>query len=158
MKINLNTKILTIRGKPIEMEEPIRGASNDILNEIAGYPITNPEDLSKKLTEWQKKLKETTKRDMTIRDSFLTILGQRFDIKDRKEIFWTTELGIVISNDKNKEAEISGGKLDFLKRIVENNKIKQQSPMGEKEVELFFPNELGQILIALEGEEEKKDK
>ena len=30
--------------------------------------------------------------------------------------------------------------------------------MGEKEVELFFPNELGQILIALEGEEEKKDK
>ena len=157
MKVNLDTKILTIRGKPIEMEEPIRGASTDVLREIAGYPITNLEDLSRKLTEWQKRLKETKKRNMTIRDSLLTILGQRFDIKDRKEIFWTTELGIVISNDKNKEMEISGEKLIFLKRILEDNKITERTAMGEMKVELFFPNELGQILVALE-EKEKKDK
>ena len=158
MKVNLDTKILTIRGKPISMEEPIPGVSNNILREIVNYPVANPETLAKQFTEWQKKLKETKKRDMTIRDSLLTILGQRFEIKNRKEIFWTTELGIMISDDKNKEAEISGEKMEFLKRIIEENKATQQTPMGEKKVELFFPYESGQILMALEGEEEKEDK
>ena len=122
MKINLEKKILNIKGKEIKKTDP----------------------------ETRKPLKEA----LTIRDYLLTVLGQKFAIKNRKETFWTQDLGIKFSDDKNKEVEVSQDKIDFLARVVEDNKYKMMSPTGEKETELFFPFEIGQLLIALGKSEE----
>ena len=122
MKINLEKKILNIKGKEIKKTDP----------------------------ETRKPLKEA----LTIRDYLLTVLGQKFAIKNRKETFWTQDLGIKFSDDKNKEVEVSQDKIDFLARVVEDNKYKIMSPTGEKETELFFPFEVGQLLTALGKTEE----
>ena len=94
-------------------------------------------------------------RDSILRDYLLTLLASRFQIIDNKESWWTTELGILIADEKNKEIEISEDKFKFLKRIIEKNKMKiiQSTPMGptEKEVEIFYPFELGQILKIFNG-------
>ena len=132
MKINLEKPIVNIRGLPIENE------------------VVNP------------KTKKIEKKIMRVRDYLLTILGTRFEMEDRqKEPFWTTELGILIADEQKKEIEISEPKANFLKRILENNKVKQVLPMGgEKEIELFFPFELGQLLQLFEetgrGEEDSE--
>ena len=107
-RINLNQIILNIKGEPIVNQ------------------VVNP------------KTKKTEDKKMCIRDYLLTILGTRFPIQENKEIFWTTELGILFSNDENKEVEISDDKAKFLKRIIENNKMTIQGPMGERKVEIFF--------------------
>ena len=54
----------------------------------------------------------------------------RFPIKDRKETFWTTDLGILFSDSNNKEVEVSEEKIEFLKRVIGDNKITQPLPMG----------------------------
>lgn len=100
-------------------------------------------------------LKNVENKEMKIRDCFLIMLGARFPIQDKKEVFWTTQLGILCADEKNKEIDISDDKMKFLKRIFENNRIKRQLPTGqEEEMELFLPFELGQILQALGVEEE----
>ena len=87
----------------------------------------------------------------------MTLLGTRFQIIEKKEAFWTTALGIKISNEQNKVLEISDDKFKFLKRLIVRNKHKmtQQTTTGltEIEKELFFPFETGQLLRAF-GEEE----
>ena len=129
MKINLEKPIVNIRGLPIENE------------------VVNP------------KTKKIEKKIMRVRDYLLTILGTRFEMEDRqKEPFWTTELGILIADEQKKEIEISEPKANFLKRILENNKVKQVLPMGgEKEIELFFPFEISQLLQLFMSEKEKKE-
>jgi len=132
-KINLNQKILTIRGEPVK----------------------NPE-LDEKGQPKRDKKGNPIMKDMVLRDYLLTILGTRFPVLNTKEVFWTTELGILIADEKNKEIEISDDKMKFLIRILKNNKIKQILPMGgEREIELFFPWELGQILKILGVKEEE---
>ena len=129
MKINLTQKILNIKGEEITKEEE------------------NP------------KTKKKEKKALTVRDYFLTILGTKFTLKDNKETFWTTDLGILFSDSKNKEVEVSDEKIEFLKRIIGTNKIKQPLPMGgEKEITVFFPYELGQLLKILDGKGEKLGK
>ena len=124
-KIDLNTKILNIKGKPLKT------------------PI------------YDDKGKKTGDKDSVLRDSLLLVLGSRFVMLDNKEAFWTTGLGILIADEKNKEIEISDNKRKFLKRIMENNKIKMNvAGGGEREVEVFFPYELSQILGALMTPEE----
>ena len=131
-KINLEQPILTIRGEPVKNPE---------LNE-KGEPI---------IEKGKQKMKI-----MLVRDYLLTILGTRFPVLNTKEVFWTTELGILIANEKNKEIEISDDKMKFLVRILKNNKIKQVLPMGgEREIELFFPYEIGQVLKILGVKEEE---
>jgi len=126
MKINLTQKILNIKGEEITKEE------------------VNP------------KTKKSEKRVLVVRDYFLIILGTKFPIKDNKETFWTTDLGILFADSKNKEVEISDEKIEFLKRIIGENKITQPLPMGgEKEMTIFFPYELGQLLKILDGKGEK---
>ena len=129
MKINLEKPIVNIRGLPIE---------NEVVN---------------------LKTKKIEKKIMRVRDYLLTILGTRFEMEDRqKEPFWTTELGILIADEKNKELEISEPKADFLRRILTANKIKQTLPMGgEREIELFFPFEISQLLQLFMSEKEKKE-
>jgi len=134
VKINLTKKILTVKGTPVTAE------------------IANPE--YEALSEKEKKktnIPQTIKKELEVRDYLLTILSTKFPLLHNKEAFWTTELGILIANEKNKEIEISDDKAKFLKRILENNKIKQVLPMGgEREIELFFPYELGQLLQIFE--------
>ena len=131
-KINLEQPILTIRGEPVKNPE---------LNE-KGEPI---------IEKGKQKMKI-----MLVRDYLLTILGTRFPVLNTKEVFWTTELGILIADEKNKEIEISDDKMKFLVRILKNNKIKQVLPMGgEREIELFFPYEIGQVLKILGVKEEE---
>jgi len=132
-KINLNQKILTIRGEPLK--NPELDDRGQLKRDKKGNPIM---------------------KDMVLRDYLLTILGTRFPVLNTKEVFWTTELGILIADEKNKEIEISDDKMKFLIRILKNNKIKQILPMGgEREIELFFPWELGQILKILGVKEEE---
>jgi len=132
-KINLNQKILTIRGEPLK--NPELDDRRQLKRDKKGNPIM---------------------KDMVLRDYLLTILGTRFPVLNTKEVFWTTELGILIADEKNKEIEISDDKMKFLIRILKNNKIKQILPMGgEREIELFFPWELGQILKILGVKEEE---
>ena len=131
-KINLNIPILTIRGEPVKNPE---------LDE-KGQPI---------IEKGKQKMKI-----MRLRDYLLTILGTRFPVLNTKEVFWTTELGILIADEENKEIEISDDKMKFLVRILKNNKIKQVLPGGgEREIELFFPWELGEIFKALGVKEEE---
>ena len=126
MKINLTQKILNIKGEEITKEEE------------------NP------------KTKKREKKVLTVRDYFLVILGTKFPIKDNKETFWTTDLGILFAKSENKEVEVPDEKIEFLKRIIGENKITQSLPMGgEKEMTVFFPYELGQLLKILDGRGEK---
>lgn len=129
MKINLTQKILNIKGEEIIREEE------------------NP------------KSKKKEKKVLTVRDYFLVILGTKFAVKNNKETFWTTDLGILFADSKNKEVEIPDEKIEFLKRIIEDNKTIQSLPMGgEKEITIFFPYELGQLLKVLDGKGEKLEK
>lgn len=131
MKINLKQQIVNIKGEPIKTPE---------LN-TENQPI---------IEKGKRKMK-----NVCIRDSFLTILGSHFEMKDKKEPFWTTDLGMACA--KQNVLEIEGEQLEFLKRIIKNNKTKQPLPMGgEQEIEVFFPFEVSQILKALMTEEEKK--
>ena len=156
-KINLDKKFFSIKGKPLTKDEPTPGVSDRILIKMKKYMVSTPDLLVEEFNKWQEDLKKTEKKDMTLRDYLLIILGARFTMKDKKESFWTTQLGILISDDKNKELKISDSQFAFLKRIMENNKIKQPSPMGgEVEIEVFFPYELGQILEVFEDEETPK--
>ena len=132
-KIPLNQKILTIKGEPLK--NPELDEKEELKRDKKGNPIM---------------------KDMVLRDYLLTILGTRFPVLNTKEVFWTTELGILIADEKNKEIEISDDKMKFLVRILKNNKIKQVLPGGgEREIELFFPWELGEIFKVLGVKEEE---
>ena len=131
-RINLEQKILNIKGEVIKIPIPV-GKEKILVPVGEGKPQM---------------------RDSILRDYLLTLLASRFQIIDNKESWWTTELGILIADEKNKEIEISDDKFKFLKRIIEKNKMKiiQTTPMGpvEKEVEIFYPFELGQLLKIFE--------
>jgi len=61
--------------------------------------------------------------------------------------------------EKNDILELSEDKFQFLKRITEGNKIfveeRTQTGIQQVEKDLFFPFELGQLLSALNEEEEE---
>ena len=143
IKIDLSKPIKSIKGEQIETPE----------RDGKGQPV---------LDKGKPKMKK-----MTVRDYLLTILSTKFPLEETKEAFWTTELGQLIASgtkivggkvdEKGKikggkevpniEIEISDDKAKFLRRIIENNKVTQQLPMGQtKDIELFFPFELGQLL------------
>lgn len=155
MKINLDKKILTIRGEPVKNEEPRPGTIEKVMNEIKRFPTDDVNILKGQFLKWQETLKDVVVKDQTIRDYLLLLLGSRIELKDkRREAFWVSDLGGLFSSSENKIVEVSDEKMEFLRRIVEHNKIKRPKPMGgEEDVELFFPYELGQLLKALEGEE-----
>jgi len=117
----------------------------NIVKTLKGEPMT---------AEDEKGVKKT----LTIRDYLLTTLSVKFAPQNLKEVFWTTEIGIMVADEKNKEVELSDDKTKFLIRLVKENKIKQQLPMGqERVVEIFTPVEQAQILRALMSEDEVKE-
>lgn len=90
----------------------------------------------------------------TVGDALIDLLSENFSgLKEKREAFWVTELGIIISNAKG-EVELSEEKWEFLKRIVEINKIKGQ--MGV-EVDAWRPY-IWSVLMSLFQEEEPKKK
>lgn len=127
-KVNLETGITKVDGKPLE---------ND---------VENP------------KTKKMEKKQMKVRDYILIFLGQRFAAKTNREMFWATELGIACADEKNKELEVEDKKRDFLVRLVKDNKLKIQGPMGQDvEKDLLFPYEKSQLLSALMTPEELEE-
>jgi len=158
-KLNLNKKILNIKGEPLKTEKPVLGTIDRVISEIRQYSVGDHDVLAERFKSWQEDLKKTEKKEMVLRDYLLIMLGSRFTMEDRKEAFWTTQLGILISDEENDEIEIPDNQFAFLKRIMENNKIQQASPTGgTKEIEVFFPYELGQVMEAFEDKEEEKPK
>jgi len=116
--------------------------------DISGKPIILPPTINKK----------GKRKNTTLRNYLMVLLSTRFPVLNNKEIFWTTELGNLFSDEKNKEVEISENKANFLRRIIEQNKIKiQLSASEEKETELFAPFELAQVLEPFLSEEERKE-
>jgi hypothetical protein len=157
-KIKIDTTILTIKGEPLMNDFVNERRTEEILHDIKNFVITTDDNLRIMFDKWQKEIKKTERREMTIRDYLLGLLGARFDFIEVKECFWTTQLGLLISDDENKEIEISENKYQFLKRIVEKNKIKRTSATGQEiEIELYYPFELGQLLIALDEDLAKEE-
>ena len=157
MKINLSQVITSVIGKPLMKEDPDAtiGTRKRILKEI--LTIKDAIDVTKlreSLFKWQRELRESKEVEMTIKDYFLTLLSQRFELKDtKKESFWVTDLGIACS--KGDVLDVSEEQLVFLKRIFENNRVTRTNQIGQnEEKELFFPYELGQILKVLDGQGE----
>ena len=131
-KIKLDQKMLLPSGKPIKR----------VKRDENGKPVIVK---GKQVEE-----------EVTVRDYLLAMLSANFPIVENKEYFWTTELGILFSDKKKKEVEISDDKWKFLVRIIKNNKVKKPTPMGgTKEEEMFFPYEVGQLLHALGASEEE---
>ena len=100
------------------------------------------------------KMKNQQGITQTLRDLLLAILNSKFDLEDRaREPCWTIELGILFASSKNKIIDIDSEKFKFLKRVVLNNKVKQLTPpLGEKEIDFFFPFELAQLQKIFAGE------
>lgn len=59
---------------------------------------------------------------LTLGDMLLGFLSQNIKMERNKEAFWVLELGMMIADSKG-EIEVSGDKLDFLRKIVEENKV-----------------------------------
>lgn len=126
-----------------------------ILIEMINYVLTSPEETFEKFKKWQERLKATERKPVKIKDYLLTVLGSKIETQSPRENIWVRTLSVAIEGAKN-EIEISEDEFQFLKRIVEKNKAKQISREGNiEEIELFFPYELGQLLIALEDKPEK---
>lgn len=151
--IKLDKTILTIKAEPMMADFVSPERMEKVIKEMKDYPIETATDLKEKMKDWQERLKKTDHRAVTIRDYLLTLLGSRFAVQSPRESFWTSQLGQLIADEKNKEIEISEDKFQFLKRVVETNKIKRDTPMGVQEIELYFPFELGQLLAVFEEEE-----
>ena len=94
---------------------------------------------------------ESDGRKLTVGDMLLNLLSQNIALKENREAFWVTELGIQIMEGK-KDIELSEDKWQFLKRLVENNKF--NSDMGERDY--FLPYVLGQMLMAFVEEKPNK--
>lgn len=154
MDIDLNTKIVDIKtGKALVRETPTNGMTEAIRLHISNYKIKDVETLKADLAMWQEKLGATTKKDLTVRALLLDLFSNRFKTTDVRENFWVTEIGVICSNESKKILELDKGsdKYTFVKRIIENNKVIIGQGPQEKEVDIFFPYVVGQLLMALEG-------
>lgn len=138
MKIDLKKVVLNIKGRPMKSQKL------DDNDKIVLDDKGNPE-----------------MEVLTIGSQLAFLLGTKFEMKDKnREPFWAIELGIKCSTEKvlnfNFEKEIEKEQLDFLRRIVKDNKIKQQTQTGEKVLDIFSPFVLGQLLQVLEVKKEDK--
>lgn len=93
-------------------------------------------------------------KKLTVGDMLLNLLSQSgiYDTKEsgsNKFAFWVVEIGILISEAKG-EVELSEDKYQFLKKIVEANKI--QVPGRDKTEDYFVPFTLGQVLFVFDEE------
>ena len=98
--------------------------------------------------------REQETKKITIRDYLLSILGTNFTPEDQKEVFWTTDLGIKISDEKNEVLEISDKKASFLRRIVKEIGIEKGK---NKSKNLLKPFEVSQVLKELMTDEDLKE-
>lgn len=155
-KIKIDTPIYTIKNEPMIADFGDSERTETILLEMISYIPTNSQEVFEKFKVWQEKLKATKRKGLKIKDYLLTVLGSKIETKSPRESIWSRTLSIEIAKAKN-EIEIGEDEFQFLKRIIESNKTKRIDEQGKiEEVELFFPFELGQLLIALEEIKPKK--
>jgi len=154
-KIKIDTPIYTIRNKQMMADFGDNEKSEIILAEMINYVPTTPEEVFEKFKDWQVRLKATERKPVKVKDYFLTVLGSKIETRSPRENIWVRTLSVKIEGAKN-EIEISEDEYQFLKKTIEKNKAKRISMDGKtEEVELFFPYELGQLLIALEDRSEE---
>lgn len=96
---------------------------------------------------------EDKEKKLTVGDMLLNLLSQNIALKENREAFWVTEIGIQIADGKA-EIELSEDKWAFLKRLVEANKFKQ--PGLPVEEIYWLPFVLGQMLALFQEEEKPK--
>ena len=156
-KIKLDTPILTIKGKQMMADFGDEQTTEQILAEMLGHKPLRTEETFELFKKWQERLKASERKPVKVRDYLLNLLGSRLDTRSPRERFWIAQMGIEIADGKTKEIELDDEKFRFLKKIVERNKVKRPNPAGiMEEIELFFPYESGQLLMAL-GEEPSEE-
>lgn len=125
----------------LDLEKPILDTKgNEVIDEIK---------------DEKGKVKESIKR--TVREDLLKLLGIQYDtsiVNDPKHYTWIYYLSVQL-NKKDKEIEIEGEQLEFLKKLVAHNKVifyqKDERTGGivQRESTLFTPFEAGQLLSIL---------
>ena len=99
-----------------------------------------------------KTIKDERGKDLTKGDMLLNLLSQNIKLKENKESFWVTEIGIQIAEGKN-EIELSEDKFAFVKRVVDENKFR----VNNVEQDYYLPYILGQMMaLFVEGIAEVK--
>ncbi len=155
-KINVNTPIYNIKNEPMMADFGDNERTETILAEMTNYVPTSSQEVLEKFKEWQTRLKVTNRRGVKIKDYLLTVLGSKVEVQNPRENIWVRMLSVEIGQAK-KEIELDEDEFQFLKRIVEKNKTKRFGIDGKiEEIEVFFPYELGQLLIALEDKPSKE--
>jgi len=97
----------------------------------------------------------------TLRENLLKALGVQYDatvLTEPKQYTWIYNLSNLF-NGKEKIVEVSDDKLEFLRKLIKTNKaiLYRQTPVSgvqKVEIELFFPYEVGEMLVML-GEKEE---
>ena len=152
MLIYFENKEAIKKMRKLKINVPINNLKGEQLKEPCGKKTcqncTPPEGQS---------VKNCSEKGITAGDMFLKILSQSgiIDTKTGKDshklAFWVVELGIMIA-DGDKEIEISDDKFQFLKNLIESNKVKVINPMGEKMEDYFSPYVWGQMLMLFDEE------
>lgn len=85
------------------------------------------------------------KEDVTMRSILMGLLSSSFKKESVKEAFWAHEIGILSSDEKKKEIELSNDKIQFIRRIVKDNDFSTDN----RPMPLYTPFMQAAILIAL---------
>ena len=118
---------------------------NQVLKDIQGDEIDTNKTVKGKL----KKIK------LTVREALLNYLGANIQLQDNKESTWVWALATQLNDETKNEVEISDDKIEFLRRIVGDNKVFTYGAQGTKnEVNLYPPFVVGQLLEYLGQKEE----
>lgn len=138
-KVNLEREIIKPDGKVLTNKAQKEDKQGNLLFEdIKG----SDGKVTKSPILWDKPMK--------IRDYIILFLSQRFTQQTNREMFWATQIGIQCADEKIKEVELSENQLNFLIRLMKENKLKIQNPMGQDtDREILFPYEKAQTLEEL---------
>ncbi len=114
-------------------------------------------DLSIKIKDFKgKPLKDKEGIDIILGEMLLGILSQNLKAEKKRDSFWITELGVMIANAKGL-LEISEEKFEFLKQIVDNNKV--VGGRGEESYYVPFVHaQIMQVFIDVDEKDTKKKK
>ena len=97
-------------------------------------------------------------KPMKIRDYIILFLSQRFKQQSNREMFWATKIGQACSDEDVSEVELPENQLNFLIRLMKENKLSIQGPMGQDmEKSVLFPYEQAQTLEELMSPEDLEE-
>jgi len=118
---------------------------NEVLKDIQGEGIETSKNIKGKIK----------KIPLTIREALLNYLGANIQLQDNKESTWVWAIANQLNDEAKTEVEISDDKIEFLRRVIGDNKIFAYGPQGTKnEVNLYPPFVVGQLLEYLGQKED----